>query len=389
MPQSPSVGDVMAVRVFVFWDAEIDGPFRRKLERALGELQIDFADASQVDFDPDAARPLKLSILAPRGEPAADADIVVLGGPGELNARTALRLEANDIEGRTRRWIAFVEKLGQKIGRPALAKFAADTSTEEQRALSLAYPADPLSKDFAPNHSPDVLMERAAAALARAEAAERAIAAAQLNEANAIRERRTVEALIAAERARVAELEQEVGRLFALSETTAYALGSVPADTRGVVSEARAQAWQARLAAARATELAAIHPEALVWKNGASYSGETLNRQPHGSGVMVFRVGGREIARYAGAFDQGRRSGLGIATSDDGLVWTGAWKADEACGHGLLETPDGKRFEGEVAPDEGGAPKRVRGWEWNPSPARSQKTYSVATPALPAPQAAG
>ena len=388
---SPAVGDVMggASRVFIFWDPEIDGPFRRRLERALGELQVDFADASQVDFDPEAARPLKLSILSPRGEPVANADIVVLGGPGEFDARSALRLEANDVEMRTRRWIAFAEKLGQRIGRPALAKFAADTSIEEQRALSLTYPADPLSKDFAPCHSPDALMEKAASAISRAETAERAIATAQLSEANAIRDRRAAEALVAMERARVAELEREIDRLSALSEATAYALGSVPADTRAVVSEARAQAWQARLAAARAAEVAAIHPEALVWKNGASYSGETLNRQPDGHGVMIFHAGGREIARYAGAFVQGRRNGLGIATSDDGLVWTGAWKDDEACGCGLLETPDGRRFEGEVAPDEGGSPKRVKGWEWNPSPARPQKTYSVATPALPAPQATG
>lgn len=388
---SSAVGDVMAAtsRVFIFWDAEIDGPFRRKLERALGELQVDFADASQVDFDPEAARPLKLSILAPRGEPVADADIVVLGGPGEFDARSALRLEASDIEGRTRRWIAFADKLGQKTGRPALAKFAADASTEEQRALSLTYPADPLSKDFAPNHSPDVLMEKAAAAVARAEAAERAIAMAQLNEANAIRDRRTAETLIAAERARVAELERQVDQLSALNETTAYALAGVPADTRAVVSEARAQAWQARLAAARAEEMAQAHPEALVWKNGASYAGETVNRQPDGYGVMIFRAGGREVARYAGSFVQGRRAGLGIATSDEGLVWTGQWKDDEACGHGLLETPDGRRFEGEVAAGESGAPKRITGWEWSNSPVRSQKTYSVATPALPAPQAAG
>jgi len=71
------------------------------------------------------------------------------------------------------------------------------------------------------------------------------------------------------------------------------------------------------------------------------------------------------------------------------LQWTGQWKDDEPCGHGLLETPDGRRFEGEVAPDERGAPKRIKGWEWNSSPARSQKTYSAAMPALPAPHAAG
>ena len=157
-----------------------------------------------------------------------------------------------------------------------------DASTDEQRALSLAFPADPLSKDFAPNHSPDVLMEKAAAAEARAEAAERAIATAQLNEANAIRERKTADAMAATERGRIAELEREVERLSALSETTAFALASVPADLRGAVTEAREQAWRARIAAARATEISATYPDALTWKGGASYSGETMNRQPHG-----------------------------------------------------------------------------------------------------------
>ncbi|HOY79101.1 MAG TPA: hypothetical protein PLN33_14895 [Hyphomonadaceae bacterium] len=378
-----------AIRVFIFWDAEIDGPFRRRLERALGELQVDFDDASQVDFDPEAARPLKLSIVSPRGEPVAHADVVLLGGPGEFHATSsAMRLEANDIVGRTRRWIAFAEKLGQRLGRPALAQFAADTTTEEQRTLSLTYPADPLSRDFAPDHSPDVLMEKAAAAVTRAEAAERAIAIAQLNEATAIRGRRTAEAVVAVERARVAELEKEIDQLSALSETTTYALGSVPADTRPVVSEARAQAWQGRLAAARAEEMARAHPEALVWKNGASYSGETVNRQPEGHGVIVFSAGGREVARYAGGFVEGRRVGLGIAMSDGGLIWTGQWQDDEACGYGLLETPDGRRFEGQVAHDESGAPKRIRGWEWKTAPVRSKKTHSVKTLALPAPETA-
>ncbi|MDP3493120.1 MAG: hypothetical protein Q8R82_08390, partial [Hyphomonadaceae bacterium] len=347
-------------RVFIFWDAEIDGPFRRMLERALAALQVDFADGSQVDFDPEAALPIKLAVLSPSSQSAPDdADIAVLGGPGEPHARSQLRLEASDIDGRTRKWIAFADKLGQKLGRPALAKYAADGTLEEQRALSLAFPADPLSKDFAPSHSPEALMEKAAAAEARAEAAERAIATAQLNEANAIRDRKTADATVAAERARITKLEREVKRLSALSESTAFALASLPADVRGVVSEAREHAWRARLAAAHATEAAATHPDALTWKNGASYSGETVNRQPHGSGIMTFLESGKEAARYAGDFVDGRRDGHGVATSRDGLVWTGAWKDDEACGCGLLETSDGQRFEGEVAPDESGAPRQV------------------------------
>ena len=379
-------------RVFIYWDAEIDGPFRRRLERALAALQVDFADASQVDHDPDAAAPVKLAILSPASASAPDdADIVLIGGPGDFIARTALRLEATDIEGRTRRWIAFVEKLGHKLDRPALAKYAADASIDEQHALSLTFPADPLSKDFAPNHSPDVLMEKAAAAEARAEAAERTIATAQLNEANAIRERKAAEAATAAERARVTELEREIERLSALSESTAYALASVPTDLRGAVNEAREQAWRARVAAARATEAAAAHPDALTWKHGAIYSGETINRRPHGFGIMIFNKGAHEVARYAGAFTDGRRTGHGVATSEDGLVWTGAWKDDEACGHGLLETPDGRRFEGEVAPDETGAPRQVRGWEFGvaATPSRKAGPHRAVTPALPSPQVAG
>ena len=379
-------------RVFMFWDAEIDGPFRRKLERALVALQVEFADGSQVDFDPDAVAPVKLVVLSPASQSAPeDADIVVLGGPGEFHTRSALRLEASDIDGRTRKWIALADKLGQKLGRPALAKYAADGTLEEQRALSLAFPADPLSRDFAPSHSPETLMERAAAAEARAEAAERAIATAQLNEATAIRERRAIEATIAAERSRISELKRDVKRLSALSESTAFALASLPADVRGVVSEAREHAWRARLAAAHATKAAAVHPEALVWKNGAAYSGETVNRQPHGAGIMVFMQGAREVARYAGEFIDGARAGHGIATSDDGLVWTGAWKDDQACGHGLLEARDGQRFEGEVAPDESGSPRQVRGWEWGAMDGSAKKAqpHHMTTPALPSPQAAG
>lgn len=379
-------------RVFIYWDAEIDGPFRRKLERALAALQVDFADASQVDHDPEAAAPVKLAILSPAGHGAPeDADLVIVGGPGGFYTRNTLRLEAADIDSRTRRWLSILDKLGQKLDRPALSKYAADGSVEDQRALSLAFPADPLSKDFAPNHSPDVLMEKAAAAEARAEAAERAIATAQLNEANAIRERKKAEAAAAAERARVTELEREIERLSALSESTAFALASVPVDLRDVVSEAREQAWRARVAATRATEAAMAHPDALTWKHGVSYSGETVNRRPHGFGIMIFRKGAHEVSRYTGAFEDGRRAGHGVATSDDGVVWTGAWKNDEACGYGLLETSDGRRFEGEVAPDETGAPRQVRGWEFGLPAASPRKTnpHRAVTPALPSPQAAG
>jgi hypothetical protein len=386
------------MKLLIDWDGEIDGAFRRRLERALGELQVEYSDASGVDPDPDAGAPVKLAILASRGSGAArDADLVVLSGPGEFRATTnALRLEASDIEQRTRRWIAFADRLGAKLDRPALAKFAASgDSLEEQRTASLAFPADPLSKDFAPNHSPDVLLERLAAATAHAEAAERTVAALELERFNAAQQAKQTEMQSVRERARIANLEQTIERLTALSESTAYALAAMPEARRAFVADARDHAWQARLAAARAATAAASHPDALVWpKANATYSGETRNRLPHGHGVIVFRNAGGEIARYAGAFEDGQRLGHGIATSDDGHVWTGQWKDGEACGLGLLECPDGSRFEGEVAPDAEGAPREIpgRGHAWpSPAPARPARRpepHRPVTPILPSPHPA-
>jgi hypothetical protein len=248
-----------------------------------------------------------------------------------------------------------------------------------------------LSKDFAPNHSPDVLLEKLAAMTARAEAAERANAGLELERFNAMQQAKQADVQISLERARIANLEQSVERLSALSENTAYSLASLPVDQRSAVASAREHAWRGRLAAARAAEAAERHADALTWpKAHATYSGETRNRLPHGHGVMVFRDGGQETARYAGAFEDGHRSGHGIATSDSGHLWSGQWIEGEACGFGLLETPDGGRFEGEVAPDQTGSPRRVRGWTWAAtSGGAASAPHHVMAPALPPPRAAG
>jgi len=382
------------MRLLIHWDGEIDGAFRRRLERALGELHVEYADASAVDPDPDAPAPVKIAILSALGSGATrDADIAVLGGPGDFrDISSALRLEASDIEGRTRRWIAVAEKLGQKLGRPALAKFAAGGGgIDDRRALSLAFPQDPLSKDFAPSHSPEALMERLAAITARAETAERANASLELERFNALQQAKQSDTQSARDRARIASLEQMLERQTALSESTAYALASVPADLRAAVASAREHAWRARLAAARAAEAAEQHPDALAWpRANAFYSGETRNRLPHGHGVIVFRDGAAEIARYAGAFADGQRSRHGVANSDGGHIWIGQWSDGEARGHGLLESPEGIRFEGEVSTDETGSPRQVRGWTWGTSGAAktAQQPHRAVAPALPSPHAA-
>ena len=382
------------MKLLIHWDGEIDGAFRRRLERALAELQVDFADAAGVDADPDAPKPIRLAVLAKQGQGApSDADLILLGGPDDFReAGAALRLEKQDIDSRTRRWVAFAEKLGRKLRRPALAKFAAAEAIEDQRAVSIVFPADPMSKDFAHNHSPEILMERLASMTIRAEAAERTIDKLELERFNAVQQAKQSDIQAARERSRIADLEQSMERLTSLAESTIYALAAAPERFHTAITAAREHAWRARRAAAWAAEAAKQHPDALSWpKAHAVYSGETRNRLPHGYGVILFKTGAGEVARYAGSFSDGLRSGHGIATSDDDHVWTGQWKDGEACGHGLLECPDQSRFEGEVAPDLSGAPRQVNGWTWNAQGATkiAQQPHRAVAPVLPSPRAAG
>jgi len=345
-------------QLLVYWDAELDGHFRRRLERALGELNVAASDISQVDHDPDAPAPVRLALVsATAASVPGDHDIVVLAGPGEFpKAAGALRLEASDIENGTRRWTAFVDQLRAKLGRASLALAPEDL---EVRLNETAH---------------------------RAEEAERALADMERQRNDALRAAKHAETSLVSERARAANLEQSVERLTALSESSAFALSMIPVDLQPIASSGRSHAWRARLAAARAVEAAAEHADALSWpKAHASYSGETRNRLPHGHGVIVFREGAKDIASYAGSFEEGRRSGHGVATSDGGHVWSGQWREGEACGLGVLEAPDGTRFEGEVVPDVAGSPRQVRGWTWD-QPRTGQLTpHRAVAPALPSP----
>lgn len=345
-------------RLLLYWDPEIDSAFRRRLERALGELQVQFADASMVDADPDERRPMKMALVSSRGgfAPPQDSDLIVLSGPGEFietkDAKAALRLEASDIEYNSKRWTALCDRLGRKLGRASLVVAPEDLAVQLDEATR------------------------------RADGAERMRAEFELQKNNAEREAKHANAALASTQAQLASLQGEVERLRALTESTAFSLSSVKPDLQSIVSSARDHAWRARLAAAEAARQAEAHPDALIWpKAQASYAGETRNRLPHGHGVIIFRKGAEEVARYAGAFVDGRREGHGLALND-GMTWCGEMKDGEAHGFGILEAADGRRFEGEVAPDEQGAPRQVRGHQW--ALRKSEPHRPVAT-ALPPP----
>jgi hypothetical protein len=300
---------------------------------------------------------VRLALVCAPGSASTNADIVVQAGPGDFSkAGSALRLEASDIENQTRRWAAFVDRLGGKLGRPGLAV------------------------------APEDLEVRLGEASRRAEEAERALADMERQRNDALRAAKHAETSLVAERARAAGLERKAEQLQAMAESTTFSLSSAPAHLREALSLARDHAWRARLAAARADEAAVAHPDALTFpKARAAYSGETHNRLPHGFGVMTFRDGAAAVAVYRGAFEAGQRSGHGIADSDDGLVWCGEWKNNEAAGFGILETPEGRRFEGEVTADETGAPKQVRGWTWEAGKRVPADPHRPVAPLLPSP----
>lgn len=344
-------------RLLLYWDPELDGAFRRRLERALGDLKVDTADATAVDPDPEnPAVTIALASATGGGAMPPGCDIVVQAGPGEFtSSATAMRLTIEDIETGSRRWARFVEQLRGRLGIASLAL------------------------------SPEDLEERLNAASLRAKEAESARDRLERERDEAMRKAARLENDLVAQRSRADALQVQLGQLDAINQLSAFPIASVDPKRREVVTVAREHAWQARLAAQRAIELAAQHPNALAWGKATLYSGETMNGRPHGAGVMSFVDRGGEImASYRGEFIEGRRSGHGVGQSSDGMVWSGQWRGDEAAGLGVLEAGDGRRYEGDVAPGPDGAPQQNDGWLWTPD-MPPQRMKVEPRPALPAP----
>lgn len=343
-------------RLYLYWDPAIDGDFRRRFERALDGLKVNASDGETVDPDPESPGIAMALASSAGGWAAPKADIIVQAGPGPFPATTgALRLETGDIDGETQRWSRVVERLRERLG-----------------VASLALP-------------PEDLADRLNAATQRADSAEHDLKTARLNEANAIRERDRLQLDLREARALAETHAQEVERLALLNQSGAFALGQAPEGLRAIMADARAHARRAELAAAFAAEKAGV--DAMAWTGGARYSGETRNGRPHGAGIMLMGA-----ASYRGAYVDGKRSGHGVGVSDDGLVWSGEWRDDEACGLGVLEAPDGQRFEGAVKPDGDGAPRAVegQGWTWHVQHAGKRKAVHHPAPlTLPPPNATG
>ncbi len=357
-------------QLLFFWDSTIDGAFRRRLEAALRELGLHAQDGADIDTDPDAPTPIRISVSAP-GTPVSlhGADLLVIGGDGEaasdLRANTSIvRLHTSDIRDSSRAWKGFVGRLRALTGRPSLGLNA------------------------------EALREQLHAATQRADEAERARAQFELERNDAIRAARRAEADLAVERAETKRLRGESQQLQAAADDTTFALALVPETHRAAVHEARRHAWRARLAAADAAKAADAHPDALAWKKpDAVYSGETRNGRPHGLGVQTIRANGQPISTYRGEFAEGQRHGHGVAEEAGGHIWSGQWRDGEAVGFGCLDASGGRRFEGETKAGRDGEPVKSSGFTWE-APTGQQKRAAVHTPVatlLPAPdtQASG
>jgi len=345
-------------RLHLYWDPELDGAFRRRMERALGDLKVDTADASAVDPDPENPG-VTLALVSASGGAAlpANCDVIVQAGPGDFpHHASAHRLTAEDIETNSRRWTRLVDHLRGKLGKASLALAPEDLEVR----------LDEMSR--------------------RADEAERARDMLERERDEALRRSARLENDLVKLRGETNSLHAELGKMDAINQMSAFPLASVGAGFQEAVKQAREHAWQARLAAQRAIELAAQHPNALAWGKATLYSGETKNHRPHGAGVMSFLDrDGAIIASYRGEFAEGRRNGHGVGHSGDGLVWSGQWRGDEAAGFGALEASDGRRYEGEVTSGADGAAVRGNGWLWTPDAPPPVPMKIEPRPALPAP----
>ncbi|KAM6051394.1 MORN repeat-containing protein 3 isoform 1-T1 [Theristicus caerulescens] len=84
--------------------------------------------------------------------------------------------------------------------------------------------------------------------------------------------------------------------------------------------------------------------------NGDQYTGEWLDNLKHGKGTQVWK---RTGAIYSGDWKFGKRDGYGSYSIPDPVtkeykkVYTGWWKNDRKCGHGVTFYAVGERYEGE------------------------------------------
>uniref|UniRef100_K1PSZ0 MORN repeat-containing protein 4 n=1 Tax=Magallana gigas TaxID=29159 RepID=K1PSZ0_MAGGI len=96
------------------------------------------------------------------------------------------------------------------------------------------------------------------------------------------------------------------------------------------------------------------------YPDGSEYTGDWMEGQRHGYGVMKFPDGSQyfgifdnglcqgtgvmifnDKSRYEGEFQNGKFNGYGVFTRSDGMKYEGEFKSGQICGYGLVTFADG------------------------------------------------
>lgn len=78
------------------------------------------------------------------------------------------------------------------------------------------------------------------------------------------------------------------------------------------------------------------------YQNGAVYSGEFSQNQPHGFGTLIFANGNK----YVGQWNKSRKEGEGKVLFTSGETYSGQFIANRFHGYGIYQFKNGNRYEG-------------------------------------------
>jgi|GEM_PF-4362719 Uncharacterized protein conserved in bacteria len=90
----------------------------------------------------------------------------------------------------------------------------------------------------------------------------------------------------------------------------------------------------------------------LVWTDLTCFDtlewmGNAINNYAWGKGKLIFYKDNQPIAWYEGNMKDGKCSGHGSFTYENGDVYNGEWEDGMPSGYGILQSQDGKTVEGD------------------------------------------
>lgn len=379
-------------RVVITAAEEVSAQTLANLQAALASLEI---STTLADVNDDASEPglvpLYVAHTTTQGMAAPDHPRVIrilITDGADPAPKHWLPLRVEEIGVPAKAWLTVLRAVGQGVERAGLSDYAgAEGDHDKLTEWAQRFPLDPLATPVRASQSPEHLRAELEAAIRRARDAEQTAL-----ERDTARKRAEHDAQIARKKAVAGQnaldrlsLQNEALKLHL--EESLWSLDRLTGDRRQLVEAARQAIWRARAAAAAADRAEEAGVDHRHWpEQGARYVGHTVDRRPHGVGVMRFGDA-QDAPLYRGEFQSGLRHGYGIGVDEMGRIWSGDWKDDEPHGFGALELPDGSRLEGRVAPATAKEPayRNLHVWSPNERTGSDRPVYSETRLAIEAP----